>query len=145
MCSSDLSFRRRRCFCAHKAPCTWEITQPDLDVCPVVNDHAVEQLGIEHRVLCCAVEQGCHFCLQRPDVLSRDDLAIQRGLRMLYGRRSFSDREFQRIRRRYSPYGTVASLYLWAVAAGALPELRDPAPPRRKAAAQPPLSQKDRK
>lgn len=85
------------------------------------------------------------FCLQRPDVLSRDDLAIQRGLRMLYGRRSFSDREFQRIRRRYSPYGTVASLYLWAVAAGALPELRDPAPPRRKAAAKPPLSQKDRK
>lgn len=48
------------------------------------------------------------FCRSGPDVLSRDDLAIQRGLRMLYGRRSFSDREFQRIRRRYSPYGTVA-------------------------------------
>lgn len=82
------------------------------------------------------------FLPQRPDVLSRDDLAIQRGLRMLYGRRSFSDREFQRIRRRYSPYGTVASLYLWAVAAGALPELRDPAPPRPESCGKAPIVSK---
>lgn len=73
------------------------------------------------------------FSLQRPDVLSRDDLAIQRGLRMLYGRPSISDREFDRIRRRYSPYATVASLYLWAIAAGALEELKDPAPGKKAA------------
>ena len=31
-------------------------------------------------------------------------------------------------RRQYSPYGSVGSLYLWAVAGGAVPELRDYAP-----------------
>lgn len=34
--------------------------------------------------------------------------------------------------KRYSPYGTVASLYLWAIAGGAIPELTDPAPARKK-------------
>ena len=64
------------------------------------------------------------FCLQRPDVFSYDDLAIQRGLRMVYHHRI--DRKlFDRYRRRFSPYCSVASLYLWAVAGGAIPELRE--------------------
>ena len=37
---------------------------------------------------------------------------------------------FDRCRRRYAPYGTVASLYLWAIAGEAIPELTDPAAPR---------------
>ena len=65
--------------------------------------------------------------LQRQDVLSYDDLAIRRGLRMLYRHREIDRERFERYRRRFSPYGSVASLYLWAVAGGALPELRDPA------------------
>ena len=32
------------------------------------------------------------------------------------------------IDRRFHPYGSVASLYLWAVSGGAIPELTDPAP-----------------
>ncbi len=73
------------------------------------------------------------FCLQRPDVLSFDDLAIQRGLRMVYRHRSVSRELFERYRRRYSPYGSVASLYLWAAAGGAVPGLTDPAPKKRAA------------
>ena len=65
------------------------------------------------------------FCLQRPDVLSYDDLAIQRGLRMVYHHRDIDRARFERYRRRYSPYGSVASLYLWAVAGGAIPGMRD--------------------
>ncbi len=68
------------------------------------------------------------FCLQRPDVLSHDDLAIQRGLRMVYRHRAIDRRLFEKYRRRFSPWGSVASLYLWAVAGGAIPELRDPKP-----------------
>lgn len=68
------------------------------------------------------------FCLQRPDIVSFDDLAIQRGMRMLYRHRKIDRVKFNRYRKRYSPYGTVASLYLWAIAGGALPELTDPAP-----------------
>jgi DNA-3-methyladenine glycosylase II len=65
------------------------------------------------------------FCLQRPDVISYGDLAIQRGLRMLYHHKSIDRRLFEKYARRYSPYGTVASLYLWAIAGGAIPEMRD--------------------
>ena len=67
------------------------------------------------------------FSLQRPDILSWGDLAIQRGLRMLYRHKEMPRERFERCRRRYSPYGSVASLYLWAIAGGALPELTDPA------------------
>lgn len=67
------------------------------------------------------------FSLQRPDVLSYGDLAIHRGLRMLYRHRDVGRERFEVFRRRYSPYGSVASLYLWAIAGGALPHLDDPA------------------
>jgi len=67
------------------------------------------------------------FSLQRPDVLSFGDLAIQRGLRMLYRHKAISRQRFETYRRRYSPYGSVASLYLWAIAGGAVPEFSDPA------------------
>ena len=69
------------------------------------------------------------FCLQRPDVLSYDDLAIRRGLRMLYRHKTLDRARFERYRRRYSPCGSVASLYLWAVACGAIGGLDDPAAP----------------
>ena len=67
------------------------------------------------------------FSLQRPDVLSFGDLAIHRGLRMVYRHKRVSRERFEVYRRRFSPYGSVASLHLWAVAGGALPELADPA------------------
>ena len=74
------------------------------------------------------------FCLQRPDIFSYDDLAIQRGLRMVYHHRQVGRELFEKYRRRYSPYGSVASLYLWAVAGGAVPELRDYGPQGKKGA-----------
>ena len=60
------------------------------------------------------------FCLQRPDVVSYGDLAIQRGMRMLYHHRDIDRKLFEKYARRYSPYGTVASLYLWAISGGAI-------------------------
>lgn len=66
------------------------------------------------------------FSLQRPDIFAFDDLGIQRGLRMVYRHRDIDRARFERFRRRYSPYGSVASLYLWAVAGGVVPELTDP-------------------
>ena len=72
------------------------------------------------------------FCLERPDVLSYDDLAIQRGLRMVYHHRKIDRKLFEKYRRRFSPYGSVASLYLWAAAGGAVPELKDYAPKKKK-------------
>ena len=72
------------------------------------------------------------FCLQRPDIFSYDDLAIRRGLRMVYRHRRIDRALFEKYRRRFSPYGSVASLYLWAVAGGAIPEMRDYQPKKQR-------------
>lgn len=58
------------------------------------------------------------FSMCRPDILSLQDLGIQRGLRMLYGHEKITPDLFEKYRKRYSPYCSVASLYLWAVAGG---------------------------
>ena len=55
------------------------------------------------------------FSLGRRDVLSWSDLAIRRGMLALYGHRELTRGMFEDCRRRYSPYGSVASLYLWAL------------------------------
>ena len=55
------------------------------------------------------------FCLNRMDVFSFGDLGIQRGMRMVYHHREITRERFERYRRRFSPYGSVASLYFWAI------------------------------
>lgn len=98
---------------------------------------AVEQMPDEEaiRALCTlkgigvwTAEMILLFCMQRPDIFSFDDLAIQRGLRMVYHHRKIDRKLFEKYRRRFRPYCSVASLYLWAVAGGAIPEMRDYAP-----------------
>ena len=71
------------------------------------------------------------FCLQRPNILSYDDLAIQRGMRMVYHHRKIDRKLFEKYRRRLSPYCSVASLYFWAVAGGAIPDMKDYAPRKK--------------
>lgn len=71
------------------------------------------------------------FSMQRPNILSWGDLAIQRGLRMVHHHRRITPELFAKYRRRYAPYGSVASLYLWEVAGGAVPGMRDWAPKKR--------------
>lgn len=72
------------------------------------------------------------FSMQRPDILSYGDLAIQRGMRMVYHHRKIDKNRFNIYRKRYSPYASVASLYLWEVAGGAIEELKDYAPKKMK-------------
>lgn len=67
------------------------------------------------------------FTFRRPDVLSFGDLGIQRGLRMLYRHKEIDRKKFDRYKKRYSPYASTASLYLWAIAGGAVEGLTDPA------------------
>lgn len=54
------------------------------------------------------------FC--RPDVVSWLDLGIRKGMMTLYGKRKLTPRQFAVYRKRYAPFGSVASLYLWALA-----------------------------
>lgn len=99
----------------------------DLSDAEVINElSALKGIGIW------TAEMIMIFCMQRPDIVSFGDLAIHRGMRMLYHHRSVDRKKFAKYARRYSPYGTVASLYLWAIAGGAIPEMRDYAPKRKK-------------
>ena len=70
-------------------------------------------------------EMILRLCLQRPNVLSYGDYAIIRGIRMIFHHRKIDKKTFEKYRRKFSPYNSVASLYFWAVSGGVVPELRD--------------------
>lgn len=70
------------------------------------------------------VEMLLIHSLCRPDVVSYGDLAIRRGMMNLYGLETLSKAEFESYRKRYTPHGTVASLYLWALSVE-VPEVID--------------------
>lgn len=54
--------------------------------------------------------------LQRPNILSYKDLGIRRGVMRLHKLNELSKEQFEIYRSIFSPYGTVASLYLWHIA-----------------------------
>lgn len=92
------------------------------------DDEAIAALASLRGIGVWTAEMLLLFCLARPNVFSYDDLAIQRGLRMLYHHRKITKPLFEKYRKRFSPYGSVASLYLWAVSGGAVPGMRNYAP-----------------
>jgi DNA-3-methyladenine glycosylase II len=51
--------------------------------------------------------------MERQDVVSFGDLAIKRGMLKLYGLTNITKEQFDKYKARYSPYGSVASIYLW--------------------------------
>jgi len=53
------------------------------------------------------------FSFGRKDVLSFDDLGIRRGLQRAYGLEEIKKDLHPHFRELFTPYGTVASLYLW--------------------------------
>lgn len=72
------------------------------------------------------------FSMQQANILSYGDLAILRGMRMVYHHREIKPDKFNQYWRRYTPYASVASLYLWAIAGGAIPEMKDYAPKQKR-------------
>lgn len=60
------------------------------------------------------------FSMERPDIVSWGDLAIRRGICRLYNHKELTKTQFERYKKRYSPYGSVASLYIWKLSAGTI-------------------------
>lgn len=56
------------------------------------------------------------FCFERKNVLSSGDRGIRTALCRLRGRKTLTRRDFDDFRKRFSPYATVASFYLWEFA-----------------------------
>lgn len=105
----------------------------DVEKLNIMNDaEVIKELSSLKGIGVWTAEMLLLFCMHRPDIVSFGDLAIVRGMRMLYRHRAIDRKKFERYRKRYSPYGSVASLYLWAISAGAIPELTDPAPKKKK-------------
>ena len=92
------------------------------------DDEVIAELSALKGIGVWTAEMILLFCMQRPDVFSFGDLAILRGMRMVYHHRKIDRKLFEKYRRRLSPYCSVASLYFWAVAGGAIPEMKDYAP-----------------
>jgi len=80
------------------------------------DDDVISRLTVLHGIGIWTAEMLLIFAMERPDVLSWGDLAIRRGMMRLYSKESIDRVAFERYRKRYSPHGSVASLYLWEIA-----------------------------
>jgi 3-methyladenine DNA glycosylase/8-oxoguanine DNA glycosylase len=81
-------------------------TMPDEEVIKALT--AIKGIGVW------TAEMLLIFSLMRPNVVSYGDLAIRRGMMNVYGLKELPKEKFMRYAKRYAPYGSVASLYLWA-------------------------------
>lgn len=79
------------------------------------DEEVIKKLTALHGVGIWTAEMIMIFCMQRPNIMSWGDLAIQRGLRMLHRHEKIDRKLFQKYKRRYSPYASVASLYIWEI------------------------------
>ena len=86
-----------------------------LELREIPDDGIIEKLSSLPGIGVWTAEMLLIFSLCRPDVVSWGDLAIRRGMMNLYGLKELSKKQFDRFRKRYSPCGSVASLYLWAL------------------------------
>jgi len=77
------------------------------------NEEIIKSLTTIKGVGVWTVEMLLIFSLNRPDVISYGDLAIRRGMMRLYGLKELTKEQFLKYAKRYEPYSSVASLYLW--------------------------------
>ena len=92
------------------------------------DEDAIRELSSLKGVGVWTAEMLLLFCMQRKNIFSYDDLAIQRGIRMVYHHKKITRPLFEKYRKRFSPYCSVASLYFWAVSGGAIKGMKDYAP-----------------
>lgn len=90
-----------------------ELNLSELHTLP--DDEVIKRLSSLKGIGVWTAEMLLIFSMQRPDVVSWGDLAIRRGMMTLYGLESLTKEQFEEYWKRYSPYSSVASLYLWAI------------------------------
>ncbi len=90
-----------------------ELILPELN--QLSDDEVIQKLSGLPGVGVWTAEMLMIFSMQRPDIVSWHDLAIRRGIMNLYGLSELKRSQFDEYRKHYSPYGSVASLYLWQI------------------------------
>lgn len=58
-------------------------------------------------------EMIAEFTIGRLDIFSYDDVALQNGIKKAHGYKTLSKMRFERLRKKYTPYCSVASLYYY--------------------------------
>jgi 3-methyladenine DNA glycosylase/8-oxoguanine DNA glycosylase len=79
------------------------------------DDEVIARLSALNGVGVWTAEMILIFSMERPDVVSFGDYAIRKGMMRLYEKEEINRAAFEQYRKRYSPYGSVASLYLWEI------------------------------
>lgn len=62
------------------------------------------------------VEMLMIFSMNRKNILSYGDYGIKKGLCLLYHHKEIDKKRFNKYKKRYSPYASIASFYLWKIA-----------------------------
>ncbi|RUT35647.1 DNA-3-methyladenine glycosylase 2 family protein [Paenibacillus zeisoli] len=106
----------KKAVCIHNIAVTISQGNFDLDGLHCLSDQQViHKLSALPGVGRWTAEMLLIHAMERPDVVSWGDLAIRRGMMKLYGLPSISKGQFDTHRSAYSPFGSVASIYLWKI------------------------------
>ncbi|MBE0342658.1 DNA-3-methyladenine glycosylase 2 family protein, partial [Paenibacillus sp. 28ISP30-2] len=105
-----------------KAACILNIAQTieqgllDLQELYELSDiQVIQKLSSLHGIGPWTAEMMLINSMERPDVVSWGDIAIRRGMMKLYNLDTLTKKQFEEYCRVYSPYGSVASIYLWSI------------------------------
>lgn len=94
-------------------------SQSDINLLKSMSDEAlIEVLDDLKGIGRWTAEMLLIFSLNRMDVFSKQDLGIKRGISMLYHHKKITDETMRKYEKRFSPYGSLASLYLWEISSG---------------------------
>jgi len=90
----------------------------DIDELKVLPDkEVIERLSSLNGIGKWTAEMLLIHSLARKDVISYGDLAIRRGMCKLYNLDDISKKEFDKYVENYSPYSSIASIYIWHISA----------------------------
>ena len=97
--------------------CALKVRAKEIDFEHIKNmtdDDAIKELTKLKGVGIWTAEILLLLCQMRKNIFSYNDLGIQNGLKLIYRHKKMSKKLFEKYRKRFSPYCSVASLYIWA-------------------------------
>lgn len=83
------------------------------ELCNLTDEEVIKKLCSLKGIGTWTAEMLLLNSMERPDIVSFGDIAIRRGMMKLYGISELTKEQFNKYKNRYSPYGSVASIYLW--------------------------------
>ena len=105
--------------CNYIIDCAMKIKAGEVDLSLIKeknDEEAIKELTKLKGIGVWTAETLLLFSLMRKNIFSCDDIGLQRGLRRVYHHKKISKKLFEKYRERFSPYCSVASIYLWAAA-----------------------------